>query len=155
MPANRKLLKITETRPSLDVKFFLDYFENDLGWNVDNVYPGYERHANVIGAVMRFPDNGIAPDWTDWGIEDGHDDHSVEGEECEDICICGPVSQIGSFDEDLVVTWNVKNSEEFPVEIDVDNDLYLMRKAYNEEHGIVETITTVSVDKNWEEVDAS
>lgn len=153
MPAIRKLLKITETKTNISDKFFLDHFENVLGWNVDNVYPGYERHNQVIADIMRLPIS-TAPEFTDWGQEDGHHEHSVDGEECEHVCICGTDFKIGSYEE-LQITHNVKFSEAFPVEIADDNELYLMRKAYNEEHGIEEKIEIVSVDEHWEVINAS
>lgn len=154
MMSNRKLLVINETRPSTDIEYFLFDFEKE--YNVDNVYPGYERHANVINAIMRIPE-GHVTQLADWAQEDGHGDHEVNGEHCDegDKCICGPVFTLPPKFDSLEWTMFVKHSEAYPIYFDPDstNELYEMRKAYNEEHGIVETVKIVSVDENWNILD--
>ena len=151
MAVVRKLLKITETRPNTNVDYFIFHFENVLGYNVDNVYPGYVRHADVLADIQRL--SSMESDSTDWGQEDGHHDHSVDGVACADgdICICGPVSTLRS-EDNLTWTTSIKMSEAFPVTLQETNPLYEMRKAYNEEHGIVETVEIVSVDDHWQEI---
>lgn len=150
MAAKRQLLKITDTRPNLETEYFLFHFERELGYNVDNVYPGYDRHADVLAAMHRYPAVSVNPMSTDWGQEDGHHDHSVEGVSCEDegICICGPM--FTSFtDDNLSFSTNIKMSEAFPIVLEETNPIYEMRKAYNDKHGIVETVEVLSVDDHW------
>ena len=126
-----KKYKIIEKRPNTTVLFWNDLPENQQYMNTDRVMET-SRWYNF---------ECENPSWP--SFDENYIPHEHNGEECTDICICGPFSGYWSPSR-LTYIYTVEYKDSDPIRFfENPTEEYLKRMKYNSDNGIIVTTEVV------------